>query len=225
MIERVPEPELAADEQEARLYHQMDHSSVNRSFVDDLFSGGPVGPQVIDLGCGPAAILVELCTRDREIRAMGLDLDIAMLEIARREVEIHAMLEQITLQQADLKTMDVFDSEMADTIVSNSVAHHLPDPAQLIRDAVRMARPGGRVFIRDLFRPESNEEIESLVRQHAGDEPDQAQQLLRQSLHAAMHIDEVWKALAEIGISEDHAQLTSDRHWTLDWTKPNEQSD
>ena len=55
-LPRTLEPESMDTAQEAEEYESMDHSAVNDIFVDDLIAGGSVGPQVIDLGCGPAAI-------------------------------------------------------------------------------------------------------------------------------------------------------------------------
>ncbi len=60
----------------------MDHSEVNRKFVDDLLAG-PVGPRVIDLGCGPAAIPIELCQRVASVEMIAVDAEVEMLEIAK----------------------------------------------------------------------------------------------------------------------------------------------
>jgi hypothetical protein len=59
-----------------------------------------------------------------------------------------------------------------------------------------------------------------LVSQHCGDETDRAQQLFRQSLHAALTLEEIQKMCGGLGIQPQHVQMSSDRHWTIDWTKP-----
>lgn len=216
-LPRTLEPEVMDDPEEAALYELMDHQTVNHQFVDDLLAGGTVGPRVIDLGCGPAEIVIELCRRDESVEVLAIDLAVEMLEIAKRNIDIAGLLDRIALEQSDAKSMPEFHSGMADTVISNSLLHHLPDPAAGLETAVRLTAPGGRLFFRDLARPESSEEVERLVEQHAGGESEAARALLHQSLHAALTLEEVRELGRALGIGVEHVQMTSDRHWTLDW--------
>lgn len=234
MLPRTPEPVAEDLELEAEIYREMDHSTVNGQFVRDLLDAGPVGPGVIDLGCGPAFIPILLCEATEGLRVMAVDSAVEMLEIAKFELEMAGRVEQIELQQIDLNEPDALHSEIADTVICNTVLHHLDNPVTAVHLALRALKPGGRLFIRDLFRPETEAEIEALVRQHVG--PDSASghsssldsaegtlspaQLLRQSLHAALTLDEIRELIASVGLSRDAVKMTSDRHWTIDWTKP-----
>jgi ubiquinone/menaquinone biosynthesis C-methylase UbiE len=197
----------------------MDHSEVNRKFIDDLAASGRVGPQVIDLGCGPAGIPIELCHRFDDVEVMAIDGEIEMLEIAKREIDIAGLLDQITLQHADACQMDEFADAMADTVISNSLLHHLDEPRLGLQSAIRLLRDGGRLFIRDLFRPDSEERVEALVSEYSGHETENAQQLFRQSLLAGLTLDEIREIAGGLGIPAEHVQMTSDRHWTIDWCR------
>ena len=115
--------------------------------------------------------------------------------------------------------MDDFEDEMFDCVMSNSLMHHLPAPAATIADAYRLAAQGGRLFIRDLVRPDSDAEVERLVTLYAGRESPTAQQLLRQSFHAALTVTEVEEMLVAAGLPADAVAMTSDRHWTIDLRK------
>ncbi len=205
--------------QEASEYESMDHSAVNEIFVTDLIGGGDVGPQVIDLGCGPAAISILLAQRLPEIQVMGIDSAVEMLEVAKREIDFGGVIDRVFLQHADAKTLEDFDDEMTDTVISNSLVHHLEKPELALASAQRLLRRGGRLFFRDLARPDSEAIVESLVQQYAGDETEFAQQLFRQSLHAALTIDEIRQLAGGLGISPEQVQMTSDRHWTIDWQR------
>lgn len=217
-LPRTLEPEVMDSAEEVAEYSTMDHGEVNARFVTDLCDGGQVGPRVIDLGCGPAAILIELCRRREDVTALGTDASVAMLELAKQEIDLAGMLDRIALEHADVKTMRGFATDMADTVISNSLLHHLADPASAILAALRLVRDGGRLFIRDLARPDSERDLETLVETHAGDESAFARQLLRQSLHAALTLDEARALCGGCGIDPDRVQMSSDRHWTLDWT-------
>lgn len=218
-LPRVPEPEVMDSAQEATEYFAMDHAEVNRRFVDDLCEAGPVGPRVVDLGCGPGLIMIELCRRLDFIIAMGIDASVEMLELAKQEADLAGLIDRVQLAHADVKRMDEFSSEMADTVISNSLLHHLTEPAVALQTSTGLLRPGGRLFVRDLCRPDSERELEQLVERYAGNETGFAQQLLRQSLHAALTHDEMRSLCRDCGIDADHVQISSDRHWTLDWTK------
>lgn len=218
-LPRTLEPEVMDDELEVREYQQMDHSQVNERFVVDLIAGGDVGPRVIDLGCGTAEIPVLLCQRLNEAEVLAVDSSVEMLEAAKIEIELGGVVGRIYLEHADCKELAGFESQTANTVISNTVLHHIAEPALFLEQAVRILAPGGRLFIRDLVRPTTESDVEALVAQHAAGESDYAQQLLRQSLHAALTLNEVIEMLNDLGIPSTSIQMTSDRHWTLDWTR------
>ncbi|MEM1068197.1 MAG: class I SAM-dependent methyltransferase [Planctomycetota bacterium] len=218
-LPRTPEPTIMSAAEEAAEYLGMDHSGVNALFVDELLVG-PVGPRVIDLGCGPGLIPIELCGRDPSIELMAVDGAVEMLELAKVEVDMAGLLDRITLHHVDANGMDDFEDGIADTVISNSLIHHLDEPALGLATAARLVKPGGRLFIRDLYRPDSEETVEKLVQQYAGQEQDMAKQLFRQSLHASLTLAEVRELAGGLGIGSEQIQMSSDRHWTIDWTKP-----
>lgn len=234
MLPRTLEPTAANAQSEAIAYQAMDHSRVNQQFVDDLIAGGPVGNRVIDLGCGPALIpicLYETIQASREhgqraenLRIMGVDGCAHMLHLARLEIEFAGLNDRIELQQIDLTRPGSLQPDIADMIICNTVLHHLPDPGAALELAINAMQSGGRLFIRDLVRPDSTDAIEALVRLHAPDDADssevppelQPSQLLRQSFHASLTLAEIQSLGERHGIPRDRVGMTSDRHWTLD---------
>ena len=213
MIERVLEPEVMDDPKESLQYDEMDHLQVNQKFVDDMRKFAPIDGRILDVGTGTARIPILLCEAVEDCRVMACDLAVTMLDIARRNIASAGLERRIQLYHGDAKSLDCQDDE-CDWVISNSLIHHLPDPASAIVHMFRVLRPGGKLFIRDLLRPETNEEIERLVQLYASDEPQENQQLLRQSLAAALSLDEVRRLAVDVGFSEDTVQATSDRHWT-----------
>lgn len=215
MIPRELEPEVMDTREEAELYDEMDHTSVNSLFVEDLLRGGPVGPRVLDLGTGTARIPILLAQRHPDCQIMASDAAVNMLEIAKLNVALGGVEHRIQLHHGDGKKLG-FEDETFDTTVCNSIVHHIPEPSRLIAEMTRVLVPGGRIFVRDLLRPSSRDAVEALVSMHACDEPIENQQLLRQSLIAALTIDEIRALVADFGFSPDSVNVTSDRHWTWD---------
>ncbi len=224
MIDRVLEPEIMGDLQEAIEYNDMDFSEVNRTFVTDFVayatqSGFELGKDILDLGTGTARIPVELCVQVPSVRVMASDASTQMLELARYNVEIHHMLDRIQLHRGDAKKL-VFGREFFDAVISNSLVHHLPECESFFAESLRVLRPSGVLFVRDLFRPESKEQVERLVAMHAGTENERSQQLFRQSLQAALTIQELAELLNRLGIESSCIRQSSNRHWTVAYRKP-----
>lgn len=213
MLSRQLEPELMDDPQEAIIYDEMDHSEVNRRFVDDLLACGSIGCDILDLGTGTARIPIELCKRVTNCRVLASDGAQSMLEVARYNVSVSSLDSRIQLHLGDAKALEI-DDETFDSVISNSLIHHLPEPLLAIQEIARLVRSGGRIFVRDLCRPVSEEAVEEIVERIAGSESVSAQTMFRQSLQAALTLDEIRSLVAGCGYPPSEVQMSSDRHWT-----------
>ena len=211
--ERVLEPEVMDTYEEARDYDSMGHQEVNTFFVQDLLASGEIGIDVLDVGTGTAQIPVELCRQNEECRVIAIDMAAHMLDLARFNIEVDGFTQRIYLQQIDAKDMN-FEQDMFDCVISNSIIHHIPQPRLVLQEAIRVARPGGLLFFRDLMRPESGEEVSRLVEMYAGDENPHQKQMFDDSLRAALSLEEIREMVTNLGFQGDSVQATSDRHWT-----------
>lgn len=229
MLARELEPEIMDDPEESRAYNDMDHAEVNRTFVDDIISAGFIASPTpteehpakvfLDLGTGTALIPIDVLQRGIDCRIVAVDGAISMLELAKINIAIEGWEHRIQLQHGDAKKLEFFD-QLFDGVMSNSLIHHLPDPGVGIAEMWRVLKPGGWLFVRDLSRPKDVEDVEHLVAVHAAGEPAGNQQLLRQSLKAALTVSEVQELAAANGLPDDCVRATSDRHWTLSARKP-----
>lgn len=218
-LERVLEPEVMDTYEEARDYDTMDHQAVNKLFVDDLLAVGNIGNDILDVGTGTAQIPVELCRQSEDCRIIAIDMAVHMLDLARFNIEVDGFTQRIFLQQIDAKDM-LFESEMFDCVMSNSIIHHIPEPLAVLAESIRVTRPGGLLFFRDLLRPESGEEVAHLVSTYAGDENEHQRQMFDDSLRAALSLSEVRAMVSSLGFEAETVQATSDRHWTWIAIKP-----
>jgi ubiquinone/menaquinone biosynthesis C-methylase UbiE len=224
-IPRTLEVEVMDTPQEALDYNRMDHAEVNRLFATDLRSAGFDGGDVLDVGTGTALIPIEICQQaktgplSRRMRIMAIDLAVEMLNLARYNLEIHGVREQVQVSQVDAKQMP-FATEMFDVVISNSIVHHIPEPARVIAECVRVLRPGGLMFIRDLMRPQTEEQVRHFVQQYTGQENPHSQQMFGDSLRAALTLEEIRQLVVAAGAPASSVQATSDRHWTWSWRKP-----
>ena len=216
-LQRVLEPEVMDTEEEARDYNQMDHATVNRVFVDDLLAFANSLDlelnDVLDLGTGTALIPIELCERDSDCRVMAIDMAVHMLDLARYNIEAASQTERITLAQVDAKSM-AYEDGMFQTVISNSIIHHIPEPEVCVQQMVRVTATGGMLFVRDLLRPQSDEAVRELVQTYAGDENEHSQKMFDDSLRAALSLEEIRNMVGPLGFAPETVQQTTDRHWT-----------
>jgi 2-polyprenyl-3-methyl-5-hydroxy-6-metoxy-1,4-benzoquinol methylase len=206
----------------------MDHREVNARFCDDLLAlRVPLG-RVLDVGTGPGLIPIELCRRTPAARVDAIDLASHMLALAERNVARAGLSERIRVARQDAKATGKPDATY-DAVLSNSIVHHIPEPASVLREMWRLVRPGGVLFVRDLERPESAARVTELVRTYAlipeaGADVramyERQRALLEASLHAALTSDELRAMVEPLGIPPTEVRTTSDRHWTLASVKP-----
>jgi len=156
--------------------------------------------------------------RQEGCQVMAVDLAVHMLDLARYQLEVNDLVERIMLDHIDAKSLP-YDADRFDVVMSNSIVHHIPEPAGVLAEAIRVVRDGGRLFFRDLLRPGSDEIVQQLVDSYAGDANDHQRQMFDDSLRAALSLDEIQNLIAELGYNPEEVQATSDRHWTWSTTK------
>ena len=99
-----------------------------------------------------------------------------------------------------------------DVVASNSLLHHLADPAVMWQTVARCARPGGLVVVMDLARPASELAVDALVETYAIDAPEVLRRDFRNSLFAAYTPAEVEDQLQAAGLHSLKVATVSDRH-------------
>ena len=226
MLPRTLEPEVMDTAQEAADYDAMDHSEVNRRFVDDWGTAGlatgrapAAALRMLDVGTGTALIPIEFCRSFPNLRIVAIDLAAEMLKLASINVERAGFRDRIEFRLVDAKRIPLADGEFA-TVVSNSIIHHIPKPLDSLSEMVRVLAPGGLLFVRDLLRPRTEAELEALVTTYTPGATPRMRQLFRQSLHAALTVEEVADMLDQLGLNRAWVRATSDRHWTLSGVLP-----
>lgn len=225
MIARILETELMDTFDDARQYDAMDHAAVNAQFVADLLAAltdwslqqpvrsKPAPTKILDLGAGTAQIPIELARRAPKVHIVAVDAAESMLALARRNIATSGSYDRIELVLVDAKRLP-FDTASFPVVISNSIVHHIPEPREVIAEAIRVTAPGGLLFHRDLARPRDEARLNHLVATYAGDATTYQRKLFADSLRAALTLEEVQQLVAQLGLAPDTVRLTSDRHWT-----------
>ena len=105
------------------------------------------GAEVLDVGCGPGTISVDLARLVYPGWVTGIDLDDEVVEVARRE---SAGVEGtgLTFAVGDVYSLD-FDDASFDVVYAHQVLQHLGDPVAALREMRRVLRSPGILAVRD----------------------------------------------------------------------------
>ncbi len=110
------------------------------------FSGVSANDTVLDVACGPGIIACGFAALAG--RVTGIDLTPAMLEQACA-LQAERSLSNLTWVQGDVTALPFADSSFS-IVVTRYTFHHFLSPQAVLREMVRVCRPGGRVVVSDI---------------------------------------------------------------------------
>lgn len=104
------------------------------------------GADVLDVGCGPGTITIDIARRVTPGRVVGIDASAAVIDEARAAAAEAGVA-------VDLAVGDVYalqhDDDSFDVVHAHQVLQHVADPVAALREMRRVCRPGGVVAARD----------------------------------------------------------------------------
>jgi ubiquinone/menaquinone biosynthesis C-methylase UbiE len=105
------------------------------------------GMTLLDVGCGPGSITIDLARRVAPGRVVGLDASGTVIEEARATA-VDAGVSTVSFEVADLFELP-FDDGSFDVVHAHQVLQHVPDPEAALAEMRRVCRQGGMVAVRD----------------------------------------------------------------------------
>lgn len=113
----------------------------------EAFAGGlgiTDGLRVLDLGCGDGTTAIPAA----QLGADVLGVDIAGYLVAAGNARAQALgLSNCRFQEGDVSDLHDLDDESFDLVVSSFGAMFAPNPYEVAKEMVRVARPGGRIVM------------------------------------------------------------------------------
>lgn len=104
------------------------------------------GLSVLDVGCGPGTITVDLAARVVPGSVTGVEPTDDALSLARAEAQLHR-LSNISFTTSDVHKLD-FPDDAFDVVHAHQVLQHVADPVRALQEMRRVCTPGGIVAAR-----------------------------------------------------------------------------
>ena len=104
------------------------------------------GQSLLDVGCGPGTITVDLARRVAPGRVVGIEPEGGVLDGARRAAAEAGI--EVRFELGDIYRLAEPDASF-DVVHAHQVLQHLPDPVEALRQMRRLCAPGGVVAARD----------------------------------------------------------------------------
>jgi ubiquinone/menaquinone biosynthesis C-methylase UbiE len=105
------------------------------------------GLDLLDVGCGPGTITVDLAARVAPGRVLGIDVSPDPLAEARGAAERAGVA--VTFEVGDVYALAAADDSF-DVVHAHQVLQHLTDPVAALREMARVCRSGGVIAVRDV---------------------------------------------------------------------------
>lgn len=208
-------------EAQCRAYAEADFSEAHGLLIALLAQKHPRLAErgvALDLGCGNGDVSRRFLRAHPGWTLVGLDGSPTMLAWAQKQCRSAGLEDRTRFVKALLRPRAAEPSgarpalPRADLIISNSLLHHLPQPAALW-DALAQAAAGTPVFVMDLLRPQSEAAAAALRDRYAAAAPEILRRDFHNSLRAAYQLPELRAQLNAAGLPQLSLRPASDRHW------------
>jgi arsenite methyltransferase len=203
-FDRIPEPNLSMDAEEAvSAFVRAGKpngilSGVYTFYLEQALNMIRPGDRVLDLGCGPAALLASIATVNQQSSFVGVDTSAKMIAAGNESLRSLA-LRNVELRVDDMTELSSVESGSIDLVLSSMAMHHLPDTDHVRRcfEAIeRVMAPKARIFISDFGRLNSLKSVEYFVRRAIPEDEPILEYDYRASLRAAFSPKEFSAALS-----------------------------
>jgi ubiquinone/menaquinone biosynthesis C-methylase UbiE len=117
----------------------------------DLASRGFSGGSILDAGCGPGFMLIEILKLFPNSQGIGIDLAEPLLAVGRKIADAEGLADRVKFESGDVEKLPYEDNSF-DCVVSINMLHIVENPVKQLDEIERVLKPDGLYLIADIKR-------------------------------------------------------------------------
>jgi 4-hydroxy-2,2'-bipyrrole-5-carbaldehyde O-methyltransferase len=103
--------------------------------------------QLLEVGCGSGVYIHRACTRNPELRAVGLELQEKVAAVARKNIQAWGLENRATIEHSDVRNYATSQKFDLVTLHQNIYYFPVPEREHLLRHLKESLKPGGQVLL------------------------------------------------------------------------------
>ena len=121
--------------------------SYYKTVANEIISTGKTG-RLLDLGCGPGYLSIEIVKLNKNMNIIGVDLCEKLIEMARGNAAKAGLSDRLRFEVGDAAKLR-FGNASFDMALSTGMLHSLKDPLRVLKEMYRLLKKGGTAWIYD----------------------------------------------------------------------------
>ena len=192
-MKRIPEPQLMITQEQCTAFANSERGYIRSLFVKSLLAKVDLNCSILNLGSGPCDYDIEIVKQVPGARIVSVDASSVMCDIANSAIKDYP----ITVVCKLFQDIDY----TADVTISSLTLHHQLDPLEFWNIIKNNTKKNGYIFVMDMLRPNSLNDIETIVTRLAGTEDPFFINDFKNSLAASYTLEEIQDQLTQTGLS------------------------
>ena len=135
------------------IYDQMQRRLRDKGWIEtkDITKSGIAHGHVLEIGPGPGYLGLEWLKNTRDTILKGLDISADMIAVAKRNAKAYRLEERVEYVHSSGAKLP-FEDNCFDAVFTANSLHEWSKPRETLREAWRVLKPSGRLFITDFRR-------------------------------------------------------------------------
>lgn len=142
----------------AKIYDLLFHR-LSKGWYREVLERLPRQGQLLDVGVGTGSSLLgnHALLRERELRVLGIDINVSYLRAAQQRAQAEGLAEQVALREQSVYDLD---GERFDAVYFSASFMLLPDQLSALQVVQRQLREGGKIYFTQTFEKKKNRLME-----------------------------------------------------------------